>query len=148
MQDQCCFGLRALLAVALLATTPSCSLIFVKSVPPSEGRLLPRAGQCTSSKVLPVLDTVITGLQGVRTVYAATAPDSVYENPNVPLSREADVGIGLGLMALFAGSAVYGFVNTSHCAKLKSRSDDDEALLESSEDAPIVSLVPSTARAN
>lgn len=88
--------MRAMLIVALLATTPGCSFIFVKTAPPSDGRITARPGRCTSSKAMPVLDTVFAGLQGVRTAYAAAAPDSVYEDPDVPLSREADIGIGAG----------------------------------------------------
>lgn len=59
--------------------------------------------QCTSSKVAPILDTLATGYQAVRTGFAVVAPDAAYDD--AALSREADAGIGLGLTALFLGSA-------------------------------------------
>jgi hypothetical protein len=95
----------------LVVTSSGCSLIFVK--PPSRDS----PGQCTSSKLAPVVDSIVTGLQVGRTAYAVAAPDSVYEDPDAPISREVDVGFGVGLSALFLGSAIYGFANTSKCSR-------------------------------
>jgi hypothetical protein len=78
-----------------------------------------QAGQpvnCTTSKAAPVVDSVITGLEGLRTLVAISSDDSVYKN--VPISREADIGIGVGLSALFVGSAIYGFSVTSRCENI------------------------------
>src|SRR5687768_11374098 len=112
---------------SLMAANSACSLIFVKP-PESSGAVGRGSGltECTSSKVAPVLDSVFAGVQAVRTVLAITADDRVYDDPQ-PLSREADVGIGFGLTALFLGSAAYGYATTSKCATAEQKqleSDD------------------------
>ncbi|HET9953014.1 MAG TPA: hypothetical protein VFQ61_00850 [Polyangiaceae bacterium] len=47
-------------------------------------------------------------------------PNEVYEK--APLSRGADIAVGVGLAALFAGSAVYGFKGTSACRRAQPKS--------------------------
>ena len=112
---------------ALLASTSGCSFIFVKT-PSTEGRVVSsvRARNCTSSKLAPGFDTAFGTLELVRTSMAAAADDSVYANPNQPLSRGADIALGASFTALFVGSAIYGFVNTSRCSRLQSGGDADE----------------------
>ena len=51
-------------------------------------------------------DTVIAGFEGVRTGMALAADKSVYDH--APISRGADVAFGLGFLALFGASAIYG----------------------------------------
>lgn len=111
--------------LGLSTVNSACSLIFVKP-PEGSGRIVRRDPNCTSSKVAPVLDTIFTGLQVLRTGLAASADKSVYENPDQPLSREADIGLGVGFTALFLGSAIYGYANTSRCAALEDEPIDDE----------------------
>jgi hypothetical protein len=106
---------RALLGAVLLASS-GCSFTFVHP-PSSSGSAAGPRRACTSSKLAPVLDTIFTGAQVVRTAYALSASDSVYDDPTQPLSRGADVGLGVGFAALFLSSAVYGYVNTSECSK-------------------------------
>ena len=53
------------------------------------------------------------------TLYTATAPDSVYQG--APISRGADVGLGLSFTALFLASTIYGVVNTTACRDFKAR---------------------------
>lgn len=112
-------------ALLLLSSTCGCSFIFVRT-PPSGGQ--PNAGvgsrSCTSSKLAPALDTVFGGLQLVRTGLAASAPDSTYESKDAPLSREADVALGVGFATLFVSSAIYGFVNTAECSSRHHREDE------------------------
>lgn len=123
--------LRAAVSLLLLSTTAGCSFIFVRT-PPNDGRISSRvrSGDCTSSKLAPGFDTAFGALQLVRTGMAAGAADSVYERPGAPLSREADIALGASFTALFVGSAIYGFINTSQCSRLQH--DDGEA----QEDAP------------
>jgi hypothetical protein len=104
-----------LVMVALCSSTSGCSFIFVS--PPDE-RIRSAHQDCTRSRIAPGFDTAFATLQVIRTGIALSAADSVYENPDQPLSRGADVGLGLGLTALFVGSAVYGFANTSSCRAL------------------------------
>jgi hypothetical protein len=113
-----------------------CSLLFV-TPPRSHAGVSASRDKCTSSKAPPVLDTIITGLQLARTVYAAAAPDSVYRDPKQPLSRGADIGLGLGFSALFLGSAIYGYGATSRCAEREpKRLRDEDEMDEEHDDAP------------
>ncbi|MFZ5896612.1 MAG: hypothetical protein ACOY0T_36490 [Myxococcota bacterium] len=107
----------AVLAAILLALNSGCSFLFVS--PPRDQSPGAAPGKCTTSQAAPVVDSLLTGAEIVRTVYAASADSSVYENPNQPLSRGADIALGVGFTALFLGSAIYGFSNTASCRKAK-----------------------------
>ena len=106
-----------ILAAALMVCLPGCSFLFVSPPPSNAGY----AGsvrsiepvKCTTSKAAPVVDTVIAGLEGIRTGLALGAKDSAYQD--APISRGADIGLGVGLFALFAASAAYGYVVTGNC---------------------------------
>jgi hypothetical protein len=107
------FG-RALAAASMVACG-GCSLLFV-TPPQSSGKIQTGAPkQCTTSRAMPVLDTILTGFEVVRTGLAIGADASVYSDPNQPLSREADIALGIGFTALFLGSAVYGYSATARC---------------------------------
>jgi hypothetical protein len=108
---------RALAAVSMFGCS-GCSLLFVKA-PDSSGNVQTGASKkCTTSKVLPVLDTVFTGLEVVRTGVAVGADNSAYSSSNQPLSREADIALGVAFTALFLGSAVYGYSTTARCERI------------------------------
>lgn len=121
--------------MSLVVSSTGCSFIFVKPPPsPEPGTTSAGPGRCTSSKVAPVLDTLFTGLEGARIVYAATAADSVYSDPKQPLSRGTDIALGVGFAALFLSSAVYGYINTAECSERRKgpggttlNRDDDRA---------------------
>src|SRR3954464_7520626 len=120
MKPRPCLLTRAVAAFALLISTPGCSFIFV--TPPSssaDGNVASTspAGECTTSRLAPGLDSAFGALEVVRTGVALAADDSVYSDPKQPLSRGADIALGLGLTALFVGSAIYGFANTSRCSR-------------------------------
>jgi hypothetical protein len=117
-------SLSAVLTALFALSSTGCSLLFVHERPsPRPGNIGPPTGQCTSSQVAPVLDTIFTGLEATRVVYAASADDSVYADPKQPLSRGADIGLGLGFTALFLGSAIYGYVATGSCRKYQQGGD-------------------------
>jgi hypothetical protein len=107
--------------------TVGCSALFVNA-PPDE---VPKGVEppCTTSRAAPIVDTVIGGLQAVRTGAAALVDDSVYRD--APISREADIAIGTLLTVTFVASAVHGFGATSRCSELKS-----EARMRSEQPAP------------
>ena len=114
---------RALwMCLALACAAPAlggCSFVFSEGPPASTGSSMARtAGDCSTSKVPPVLDTIFTGLQVARTGLALAADERAYKGS--PLSQEADIGIGLGLTALFLGSAIYGYSASSSCSDVKS----------------------------
>lgn len=109
---------QVLFFVAFALTSSGCSLVFV--TPPSP----PSRRDCTTSRLAPVLDSVLAGYQTVRTVHAIAAPDDLYERLGVP--READIAAGASLTALFLGSAVYGYVNTAACERLERQRPVDD----------------------
>jgi hypothetical protein len=93
-----------------------CSILFTRRAPAgaADGDEPP---ECTSSVAAPVLDTAMTAVQVARVFYAAQATD--YDYRGFPIDRRADLGIGVGLMALFGVSAAYGFATTSTCRRVK-----------------------------
>ena len=113
--------LRAVLVgvscVSCVLCLPGCSWLFVEApraqVAPSQ------PVTCTRSKAAPIIDSVVTGLQTVRVVYALSQSEADYDD--FPISRGADIGLGLGFTALFAASAVYGFSTTATCAAAQQR---------------------------
>lgn len=106
-------------------SSTGCSLLFVNApASPRPGTVVRVASNCTTSQVAPVLDSIFGGLEAARVVYAASADESVYRDPNQPLSRGADIALGLGFTALFVGSSIYGYVATGKCQKLAHDRDD------------------------
>ena len=105
-------ALTFLLIGALAGSQVGCSFLFVQTPEPKETR----RGQvvdCTSSNAAPVIDMLVMGFQIVRTLLALGASDAQYQG--APISREADITLGIGLTALFGGSMVSGFHWTSDC---------------------------------
>jgi hypothetical protein len=101
--------------LALALACPGCSFIFVSGPPANVEKLSPtKPIRCTTSRAAPALDAVITGFEVVRTLIALGASDATYAN--APISRTADIGLGLALSGLFAVSMGYGFATTSDCA--------------------------------
>jgi hypothetical protein len=92
----------------------SCSFIFVRPPHHAEDQFTEASGgRCTSSKVAPAVDGVIAGLESARTGLALSADSSAYQNST--LSRNADIGLGVGFTALFLASSIYGFYETGQC---------------------------------
>ena len=87
--------------------------------------------QCTTSQAAPIVDGLIAGYQVFRVAYAAQA--SAQDYAGSPISREADVLLGLAFTGLFLGSTIYGGVNTSRCGRLKEGPGPDEELTGISE---------------
>jgi hypothetical protein len=97
-----------------------CSYIFVTGKPANAESLPPSEPvECSTSKAAPVLDTVFGSLEIARTAYALSRSDGDYSGQ--PLSRGADIGFGVGFVALFASSAIYGYLKTSPCADAKAQ---------------------------
>lgn len=99
----------------LVSMLCGCSLIFVTPPPdrpPREGT--PPDAECTTSNAAPIIDTGVAGFELIRTVLAIGAEDSDYND--APISRGADIALGLGFAALFGGSAAYGFDRTAACS--------------------------------
>jgi hypothetical protein len=110
-------GQRLLRSALLLGTAgvlPGCSFLFTTAPKRAESSTEFVSNKCTTSKVAPIVDTVIAGYQGFRTGYALAADQSTYDN--APISREADVALGVGFLALFGASAIYGYYVTGQCS--------------------------------
>lgn len=107
------------LLLGAVGTLPGCSFLFTTAPKRAESPTEFASNKCTTSKAAPIVDTVIAGLQGVRTVYAATTDKSTYTN--APISREADIAIGLGFFALYGASAIYGYYVTGQCTARRDR---------------------------
>jgi hypothetical protein len=112
---------RAGVACCLLPLT-GCSLLFVDA-PPARPKTSAKL-ECTSNNAAPVIDTVVAGFQVVRTGVALAANDSDYRAS--PISRGADIALGIGLTTLFISSAAYGYGATSRCSEMKGRSREGE----------------------
>lgn len=106
-----------LAALGLAVATSGCSLCFVTPAAP------PTRRDCTTSRVAPVVDSVVGAYQVARTVHAVSAPDETYERLGVP--RALDMGVGAGLTALFVGSAMYGYLKTAECERYEAVLRDD-----------------------
>ncbi len=103
---------------AMVFACSGCSFLFTTKAPSQPERLPPNERiECTSSKAAPIIDTIVGGLEVVRTGVALGADDSDYRN--VAISREADIALGVAFSALFISSAAYGYTVTSRCSALK-----------------------------
>jgi hypothetical protein len=107
------FKSNAALSAVLALACSSCSFVFVQPPHHVEDQLAESPRHCTSSKAAPIVDTLITGLEAVRTGLAVSADDSAYQNS--PIDRKTDIGLGVGLTALFLASSIYGFYETGQC---------------------------------
>lgn len=120
-----------LLACALIGACAlqGCSFLFVHGPPANHPQL--DSFDCTTSNVVPVIDGAVAGFETVRTIVAVAADDSVYDN--YPLSRGADIGIGVALTGLFVGSAIYGATKTGRCSDAKAALERRRAAARSAE---------------
>lgn len=106
------------IALALALACSGCSFCFVTPPPiPHKQPVARPEANCSTSVAAPVIDGLITGYQVFRTGYALQASDRDYNA--VPISREADMAIGIGMSALFLASTIYGGVNVAACKRLK-----------------------------
>ena len=105
-----------LLLVSMTSALPGCSFLFVSPPPSNTGGLASEEPvKCTKGKAAPVIDTVVAGLEAARVAFALGASDSSYDS--APFSRTTDIGLGVGLVALFVTSATYGYVVTGKCVE-------------------------------
>jgi len=98
-----------LLGLAGLASG-GCSLLFVDG-PPANHQSLPYF-DCSSSRLAPVTDLVLAGLEGIGTFAA-------YSDGN-GLRSDSDVIVPALVAALFAASGVVGLQRVSRCDEAKS----------------------------
>lgn len=110
---------KALIVTCLGASLNcACSFIFVKAPPAAVEKLpISEPVSCTTSKVAPIIDTLLGGYQVFRTGYALSRNEADYAG--APIGRNADIGFGVGLATLYFASSVYGYVVTGQCSEAK-----------------------------
>jgi hypothetical protein len=108
--------LTVVLIGVLAGPQAGCSFLFVKRPPPVESRH--GRVHCTSSTIAPVLDTLGAGGMFVHTALTVSAPDTQYVRA-LPISRNADIALGISLTALYVASTIAGFAWTSECGEAR-----------------------------
>jgi hypothetical protein len=95
------------LLLVLALATGGCSFVFVDGPKPGTAAL------CTDSFVMPAVDGALATLEGLRTLYVATRPDAFYDGS--PISRNAQIAVGTGLIVAFTASAIVGATQVTAC---------------------------------
>ncbi len=103
----------ACLALPLLASGSACSWIFVQALPDNYER--GDHTDCTTSRAMPAIDTTFALIDAGTAVYVAGRSDA----PNKTLAVTA----GLLASAVWASSAIWGYVKTSACEEAKDAAD-------------------------
>jgi hypothetical protein len=117
------FSSRSRIELAVVAlgaglTCAGCSFTFVTPPPSRSAGSEPRPNvECTTSNVAPIVDSVVTSYETFRVAYAAFGPDSAYRDSPIP--RDADLALGVAFGGAFLASAIYGYVNTARCRRLR-----------------------------
>src|SRR5687768_14187184 len=92
-------------AMVFACSTFGCSLLFTNGPGSEEAPAAEKIPpDCSTSRIPPIADTTLATFQAVRTGLAIGASDAVYDDS--PMSREVDIGLGVGLVAVYAASAV------------------------------------------
>ena len=112
-------ALSCALILSLTTVLPGCSFLFTTAPKHAQPSVEFVSNKCTTSKAAPIVDTVIAGLEGVRTGLALAADQSTYDH--APISRGADIALGVGFLALFGASAIYGYSVTGECSSRRDR---------------------------
>jgi hypothetical protein len=117
--------MRLLASILVLALT-GCSFAFVSGPPENHAQL--SYFDCTSSRVVPVLDTILTGLMIANVItFAAESDADLAKNQgctlgesNCPvLSRKSGMLIDGAIGLAGAAGMVYGFTKTGDCRRAK-----------------------------
>ncbi|MBV8760310.1 MAG: hypothetical protein JO257_23665 [Deltaproteobacteria bacterium] len=134
-----------LLATILIATTlaamlPACSFAFVSGPPDNHAQL--SYFDCTESRVVPVLDTILTALMVLNVITLSVEDDGDYakglcpsDNPmcTPPISRHGALAIDAVIGAAGAGGMVFGWTKTSACRRAK----NEQALRQAPQQQPM-----------
>ncbi len=97
-------------ALVALSVCDGCSFLFVQ--PPKDDVPSRGAGDCTTSAVAPVVDSLFALTNAVSAAYVASLSNEEITN------KGPAIGLGLGVAAVWLASAIYGYYNTSRCVEL------------------------------
>ena len=112
--------------LAVFLALSGCSFAFVSGPPPDHARL--SYFDCTTSRLAPVLDTVLTGLMALNVLTLGAASDADWASsnhcnpgdPNCPaISRNGATIIDGALGIAGAAGMIYGFSKTGACREAK-----------------------------
>jgi hypothetical protein len=106
-------------AVALAGGAAGCSFAFTSGPPSNHAQLPPGYFDCSTSNIVPVLDTLFTVIQVIRVGAAMSATDEEYEANDAPFSRQTDISLGVALGLLGAAGAYTGYKRVSECKSAK-----------------------------
>jgi len=107
----------ALVSTSLVPAS-GCSALFVRPLPENYQHMA--RVRCTRNTTAPVIDTLVAGLEAIRTAYAFGLSESDYNG--MPLTRSTDILVGASFVAVYGASAAYGFYATNKCREAL---DDD-----------------------
>lgn len=110
------------LASAIASTNIGCSAMYVR--PAHSFRSSTLNLDCTKTQGAPRGDAVLSVLGSGITYLGLTAHDETFEGRS--FTKEEFIAMSLVPTLVFAGSAVYGFIETSKCARLTKRSAGDD----------------------
>ena len=109
-----------LLAAALAISVTGCSFVFVDGPPKRHAQMT--TFDCSTSRAVPVLDSLFTALQLVNLGIAVKDTNQdwndIYKN-SPPFSRKTGGIVYAVLAAVGAGGAYYGFSRTTACRDAK-----------------------------
>ena len=104
------------LALASPTLVSGCSFIFVRGVDKeAPGRYAP--GNCTTSKVAPIVDNILVFAPGPALYSYAQTED--YKG--TPVSRDGLVIADIALTVLLGVSSIYGYATVATCRQLRSQ---------------------------
>lgn len=103
----------------MCALSSGCSATFLTPPAASIAPGAPRPHvECTTSYLLPILDSALTAYELAGVAYVATLDEDRFRG--YPISRDADLALGAAFAAAFAGSAIYGYVSAARCRRVRS----------------------------
>ena len=104
-----------LVVLASPVSTAGCSFIFVRGAKRQDpGPPIP-AG-CTTAKVAPTVDAILTGISASTTLFALTQGDA--KDPGASRGADTVVAVGVVGILLFAASSMYGFATVGTCREV------------------------------
>jgi hypothetical protein len=111
------FRSRTSLLALIGGLCSGCSAVFLTPPPAQPAGFARPHVDCTTSYLLPILDSAVTAYELAGVAYVSTLDDSRFRN--YPISRQADMAVGAAFAAAFAGSAIYGYVSAARCRRIR-----------------------------
>jgi hypothetical protein len=113
--------MRRMVALVVCASFSACSFAFVHGPKPPPAP----ATACTTSRTVPILDSVFTGFMALFAIYAAAASDSDYrsnfcdefDSSCEPPGRTYTVASSLIAAAAGGAGMYYGYTRVAECRK-------------------------------